>query len=188
MRATYRALCEHGYADCTMRNIAEEADRSKASLHYHYDDKHGLMLAFLDYLYDHFVDRVGDVDSGASPDEQLRSFLADVLHPPREDEARDFRTALLEIKAQAPYDEGFRERLSAFDAFVADTVAELVEEGIEAGTYREDVDPEEVARFALVVVNGAQSRHVVAGESVDCALESLDTYLDAHVLAGEAEE
>jgi len=181
MRATYGALCDHGYADLTMRDIAEESELSKAALHYHYESKRGLMLAFLDYLYDGFTDRVGGADPDARPDEQLRTFLSAVLHPPGEDETRDFRTALLEIKAQAPYDEAFRERLAAFDEHVADTVVELVRLGIEDGTYRADADPQEVAEFVLVVVNGAQSRHVVAGESVDVALAALESYLDAHL-------
>ncbi|MEF8974259.1 MAG: helix-turn-helix domain-containing protein, partial [Haloarcula sp.] len=37
MDATYRALCTHGYADLTMQDIADESDKSKAALHYHYD-------------------------------------------------------------------------------------------------------------------------------------------------------
>ena len=39
IRATYRALCAHGYANLTMRDIADETDLSKAALHYHYDTK-----------------------------------------------------------------------------------------------------------------------------------------------------
>lgn len=186
MRATYGALCDHGYADLTMRDIAEESDLSKAALHYHYESKRGLMLAFLDYLYDRFTDRVSGVASDVPPDEHLRAFLSAVLHPPGEDETRNFRTALLEIKAQAPYDDAFRERLAAFDDHVAGTVRDLVSAGVAEGIYREDTDPDEVAEFVLVVVNGAQSRHVVAGESVDVGLAALDSYLDAHRRGGDA--
>ena len=35
--ATCRALCEHGYADLTMQDIADESNKSTAALHYHYD-------------------------------------------------------------------------------------------------------------------------------------------------------
>jgi len=57
MEATYRALCAHGYADLTTQDIADESETSKASLHYHYDTKEELLLSFLDYLYDRFVER-----------------------------------------------------------------------------------------------------------------------------------
>lgn len=192
MQATFAALCERGYADLTMRHIAAEADCSKASLHYHFDSKQGLMLAFLDHLYDHFTDRVcgydledATDDRGAAgdgpenPDAALRAFLDDVLHPPDDsDTVREFRTALLEIKAQSPYDEAFRERIAAFDDHIYGTVHDLVTAGVAAGVYREAADPDEVARFALALVDGAQARHVVAGEDVDAPQSALETYLD----------
>ncbi|SFR84928.1 transcriptional regulator, TetR family [Halomicrobium zhouii] len=197
MRATYDALCRHGYADLTMRHIAEAADCSKASLHYHYESKQGLMLAFLDYLFERFTERVGGVDgeggvageradgsadAAADPDARLREFVDDVLHPPAEgDTAREFRTALLEIKAQSPYDDAFGERIAAFDDHIYGTVHDLVVAGIDAGVYREGTDPDEVARFVLALVDGAQARHVVAGEDVDALQTALETYLDALV-------
>ncbi|MCU4801936.1 TetR/AcrR family transcriptional regulator [Halobacteria archaeon HArc-gm2] len=197
MHATYGALCRHGYADLTMRHIAEEADCSKASLHYHYESKQGLMLAFLDYLFERFTDRVGGVDgegglageradgSGGvvdDPDGRLREFVDDVLHPPAEgDTAREFRTALLEIKAQSPYDDAFGERIAAFDEHIYDTVHGLVVAAIDAGVYREGTDPDEVARFVLALVDGAQARHVVAGEDVDVLQAALESYLDGLV-------
>jgi AcrR family transcriptional regulator len=204
MGATFRALCDHGYAELTMRDIAEESDRSKAALHYHYDDKEGLMLAFLDHLYERFHDRVGgyatgeadridDADgSGApnaidDPDAQLRAFVAAVLSPPHADDRREFRTALLEIKAQAPYQPAFQERIARFDALVTETVTDLVEAGQAAGVYRESVDPAHVAQFVLVTLDGAGARHVIADEPVECALASLSDYFDGHLLVDGAE-
>lgn len=179
MRATYCALCERGYADLTMRHIAEEADCSKASLHYHYDSKQGLMLAFLDHLYERFTGRVGGFDeSTADADARLREFLDDVFHPPNEDNVREFRTALLEIKAQSPYEEAFRERITAFDDHIYGTVRDLVAAGVEAGVYRADADPDEIAQFVLTLVDGAQSRHVVAGEDADRIQAALESYID----------
>ncbi|AGN01134.1 transcriptional regulator [Salinarchaeum sp. Harcht-Bsk1] len=194
MGATFRALCDHGYAELTMRDIAEESDRSKAALHYHYDDKEGLLVAFLDHMYDRFTDRVGgygvdgdaalpdDVDA-SDPDERLRAFLSAVLHPPKDsDDVREFRTAMLEIKAQAPYSDAFRERIARFDAFVTETVTELVEAGQEAGIYRDSADPAHVAQFVLVTHDGADARHVIADAPVDCALASLEDYLDGYLV------
>jgi|AntDeeMinimDraft_6_1070357.scaffolds.fasta_scaffold21798_1 AcrR family transcriptional regulator len=190
MRATYDALCRHGYADLTMRHIAEAADCSKASLHYHYESKQGLMLAFLDYLFERFTDRVGGVDGERvdgsvdavdDPDARLREFIDDVFHPPAEgDTAREIRTALLEIKAQSPYDDAFRERIAAFDDHIYGTVHDLVVAGIDGGVYREATDPDEVARFVLALVDGAQARHVVAGEDVDALQSAFESYLDGH--------
>lgn len=184
MQATYCALCERGYADLTMRDIAENADRSKASLHYHYESKQGLMLAFLDHLYERFTGRVGGVDEPVeNPDARLREFLDDVLHPPHDgDTAREFRTALLEIKAQAPYDEEFRERLAAFDDHIYGVVRDLAAAGIEDGSYRADADPDQIAQLTVTLVDGAQSRDVVAGDDLDAIQTTLESTLDRHLL------
>lgn len=205
MGATYRALCDRGYADLTMRDIAEQSDRSKAALHYHYDDKEGLLVAFLDHLFEQFVARVGpyalaeppvaaretadDTEAASAvpedPDERLRAFVAAVLESPREGDAREFRTAMLEIKAQVPYQEAFREGIAQFDDYVEETVTDLVVAGQDAGIYRESVDPEHVASFVLTVFDGAGTRHVVAEAPVECAIGALEDYLDAHLVAPE---
>ena len=55
LAATYRALCQHGYAALTVKDIAAEADRSKASIHYYYDSKENLFTQFLDFLYERYT-------------------------------------------------------------------------------------------------------------------------------------
>ncbi|WP_460921999.1 TetR/AcrR family transcriptional regulator [Salinarchaeum chitinilyticum] len=198
MGATFRALCEHGYADLTMRDIAEESDRSKAALHYHYDDKEGLLVAFLEHLYDSFDDRLGEyrldaareddaeaartVDADVDPDEQLRAFIDAALHPPADGDAREFRTALMEIKAQVPYQDAFQEQIRQFDEFVTTTVSALVAAGQAEGIYRDSVDPDHVGQFVLTVFDGAGTRHVVADAPVECAIASLNDYVDDHLL------
>ncbi|PSP70021.1 TetR/AcrR family transcriptional regulator, partial [Halobacteriales archaeon QH_9_66_26] len=58
MDATYRALCEHGYADLTIQTIADEFDKSKSLLYYHYDTKDEILIGLLDYLLGQFTIRV----------------------------------------------------------------------------------------------------------------------------------
>jgi AcrR family transcriptional regulator len=179
MHATYCALCECGYADLTMQDIADRADRSKPAIHYHYESKQSLLRSFLDYLYKRFVDRVGGPGGDGDPDERLRTFVDAVLHPPHdEDTTQEFRTALLEIKAQAPYDDALRDRLARFDAHISDTVETLAAEAIEAGIYTERADPAEIACFVVTLVDGAQSRHVVAADQPATLEDTLGSYLD----------
>jgi len=183
MGGTYRALCAHGYADLTMQDIADETDNSKAALHYHYDSKRELLLSFLDYLYDEFTARVRDPD-GADPAARLRSFIESVLTPPESDadERIAFRTALLELKAQAPYDDGVRERLERFDAFLHAQVREIVAAGIESGQFRA-VDPDDTARFVVTALDGAQTKQVAVGQDIDCTRRMLDSYVETHLVA-----
>jgi len=161
VEATYRALCRHGFADVTMQDIADETDRSKASLHYHYESKADLFHAFLDHLYDDYAATTAD-PPGETPAERLVGLVRAVLSTG--DDATSFTTAYLEIKAQAPYREGFQERLERFDRRTRDRVAALVREGVAAGEFPPDTDPDAVAAFVTTHVHGTWTRSVVAGD------------------------
>lgn len=176
MCATYRALCRHGYANLTMQDIADEWSKSKAALHYHYDTKRGLLLAFLDYLFDAYTDRVAD-DGDGPPSERLQSLLSDALNPPRADAARELRTALFEVKAQAPHDDGFRERLERFDHYLQEEIRGVVAEGVDTGAFRADINPETTATLLVTLVNGARSRRVAIGDDAGVP-EAIRAFVD----------
>ncbi|RCU48037.1 TetR family transcriptional regulator [Haloplanus salinus] len=183
MCATYRALCRHGYADLTMQDIADEWAKSKAALHYHYDTKRGLLLAFLDHLFESYTERVADPAEG-TPRERLDGLVAAALDPPRADATRELRTALFEVKAQAPHDDAFRERLERFDRYLQAEIRGVVGAGVESGPFRADVDPDEIATLLVTLVNGAHSRRVVLGDDAGMP-ETIRSFVDDH-LAGEA--
>jgi AcrR family transcriptional regulator len=175
LHATHCALREHGYARMTMQDIADEVDLSTAAIHYHYDCKHDLLVAFLDHLYDRFEAQISDLD-GDTPADRLHDLIDRLLTERSETPA--FRTALLEIKAQAPYDDAFRDRLRRFDDAFAATVRELVTEGIETGAFRDDLDPETVASFLTTFMNGAQTRHVGVGHPPADAAAAAHRYVE----------
>jgi AcrR family transcriptional regulator len=182
MCATYRALCRHGYADLTMQDIADEWEKSKPALHYHYDTKRGLLLAFLDHLFESYTDRVADPGEG-TPRERLHALVADALDPPRADATRELRTALFEVKARAPHDDAFRERLERFDRYLHEEIRGVVGSGVDSGAFRADVDPDETATLLVTLVNGAHSRRVALGDDGGVP-DAIRSYIDTHLVAG----
>ena len=181
MRATHRALCQHGYADLTMQDIADESSKSKAALHYHYDSKHELLCAFLEYLYDRFVERTSDIEA-ERPDEQLFELVGVILEK-SENKSERFETALLEIRAQAPYEPGFRERLTRFETYLVEELTAILEAGLADGTFDADIDPADTARFLVTVLTGAATERVTVGHSVECTQRMLEEYIETHLLA-----
>ncbi|WP_256290076.1 TetR/AcrR family transcriptional regulator [Halobellus inordinatus] len=183
LHATHSALCKHGYAELTMQDIADETDLCKASIHYHYDGKHDLLVAYLDHLYEQFEDRIAE-PAGETPAERLRGLVV-ALVTDRSD-APAFQTALLEIKAQSPYDDAFRSRLQRFDHAFTAAVREVVAEGVADGTFHEEVDPDAVASFLTTYVNGAQTRHAAVGHPLDDSAAAVDAYIDEALRADQA--
>ena len=165
MWATYRALCDRGYADLTMQAIADEFDKSKGVIHYHYDTKDDLLVAFLEYLLDNFgrtVDAADEIAETADPADRLLE-LIDILLFGSEKRRQgdtpfdhwDLVVAMLQIRSAAPYTAEFRRQLTTNNTTVAAMLVAIIDAGIERGQFR-DVDPEPVAAMIISAIAGAR--------------------------------
>ncbi|MFB6310616.1 MAG: TetR/AcrR family transcriptional regulator [Salinirussus sp.] len=185
MRATYRALRDHGYADLTMQAIADEAPVSKATLHYHYDSKRGLVKAFQSYISQRFVDRIEAADDPeAAPPARLRAVLDAVLESPADDDCWELQRILLDLKARAAHDPAIRADFQAIDTCFRDLLADILQAGVESGDFRSDIDAEATARFIVTALAGAGTRAVSVGQSPDTTRELLQMYVDHAIAAG----
>lgn len=182
LEATYRALCEHGYADLTMQRIADESDLSKAAIHYHYDSKDQLFETFLEYLYDRYTDRLDEV-TGETASDRLDALLTLQLAGTADDPDIDFQTAMLEVRAQAPYDGDIQETLSAFDEALVSRLRETIADGVDAGEFDDRVDPNLAADLLTTAIKGAHTRQVAVGHPLDRSYAAARTYIDTY-LAG----
>jgi len=158
MDATYRALCEHGHADLTMQQIADEANKSTALLHYHFDTKEELLVAFIDHLIAEFEATVAP-DEDESPTERLREFLDLWVLEPEEDDRTALHLALLELRSRGAFNDAYREQLAKSDEVLRTTVTEILKDGMDQGLFRE-VDPEGTARLIVATLDGARTRQI----------------------------
>lgn len=185
MAATYRALCKHGYANLTMQAIADEFEKTKAVLHYHYDTKDQLLAAFLEYILDRFMDRL-DVDDD-DPDARLNALIDELLLGlgNESDESHEFHTALLELRTQAPHNAAFREQLTANYDLLLDMLTAVIDDGIEQGVFHE-VDAKRLATLILATMLGGRVHHVTLDRE-EAALDVRDA-LEAEVLTNLRKE
>ncbi len=182
MQATYRALCEHGYANLTIHAIAEEYGKSTAAIHYHYDTKDDLLAAFLSYLLDRFIGRVHEVETTV-PQERLDSLL-DRLLTDREG-YRDFMTAMLEMRAQAPYNDAVREQFQRNDEYIRYLLRTVIADGTQSGVFTAE-DPAHAAEALMLIVDGARNRYASLDDqdALEKARKTAQEYVE-HVLMDE---
>lgn len=179
MAATYDALCDRGYSELTAQAIADRTDKSKSLLFYHYDSVEDLVADFIGYLLERFDERVAR-NRDRPPVERLASFVDWFLYGPDDDEQVSFHTAMLELRAQAPYNDRYRERLREGDRRLRETVEEILEAGIEAGEFRTH-DPERTAALLIAALDGARVRQLTTGR--DAYLAEVREVVLADVLA-----
>jgi len=183
MEGTYRALLEHGYADLSISRIADELDKSKAAIYYHYDTKDDLLAAFLAFALDRF-ERTIETKTGGDPAEDLEHIVEKLLPLRPDAEQRQLQSVLVGLRSQAVTSEVFREQFTQIDERLAATVREIVDRGIEEGTFR-DVDSSRVAEHVLATVNGAMyGRATTDRENAAAAARvSLASYIDSELRA-----
>ncbi|ELY92017.1 TetR/AcrR family transcriptional regulator [Natrinema altunense] len=177
MRATYRALREHGYADLTIQRIADEYGKSTAAIHYHYDTKDDLLTAFLDFILDQFKDTIHEVET-TDPEQRLELLLNKLLVDPTDHQ--DLLIAMLEMRSQVPYNDQFRERFRENDEYVQYLLRTVIDHGIKTGVF-DDVDTDHVAQALMILVDGARTRAVVFDDedSLETARRTAAEYVAA---------
>jgi len=179
MRATYRALFQHGYSATTISKIADEFDKSKSLIYYHYEDKEELLGAFLEYLLDQLESDLAASD-GEDPKSHLLEIVDLLLPSELEDERFTFLRALLELRAQAPYHESYREQFERSDELVVSLLVEAIEWGIEEDVFRA-VNSREVAEFVYSTAYGAIERGVTVDDPT--ILHENRTYIESYLEA-----
>ena len=169
MEATYRALCTHGGTNLTTQAIADEFDKSKSLIFYHYNSKEDLLTSFLDYLLDRFEERVSTAEID-DPAEQLSTLIDALLFGPEDHES--FQIALLELRSQAPYNDAYQEQFRTNDEWIQGVLVDVIERGIKTGTFQA-VEPNRFATIILTAIEGARTRWLVLDDD-----EVLDTVAD----------
>lgn len=157
MKATYQALCEHGYAGLTISRIAEDFEKSKSLLYHHYDSKDELLLDFLSFMLGEFQREVPGSEAD-SPSDRLDAVLEESL---THEGGLEFLRAMTELRAQAAHDERFREHFMEHDRVFRASIVGILEAGIEAGDFR-DVDVEQVADFVFAAISGGMNQRATA--------------------------
>ncbi|MFB6085918.1 MAG: TetR/AcrR family transcriptional regulator [Halodesulfurarchaeum sp.] len=181
MKATYIALCEHGYAGLTIARIADEFEKSKSLLYHHYDSKDELLLDFLGFMLEAFQRAIPEGDS-EPPEERLEAFIEGSLEPERWDEDLEFTSAMTELRAQAAHDERFKKHFTDHDRVFKETLVDTIETGIEEGVFR-DVDPEQVASFIVATLSGGMNQLATTESETRTSIrDELDRYVSTVLL------
>jgi AcrR family transcriptional regulator len=158
MDATYQALCKHGYTDLTIEKIAEESNKGKSNIYYHFDDKKALILDFLDFMKDNLKEEFESLNSENS-EEDFDDLLGMMLGVEDED-MWDFHKSLMEIQGRALYDEDFKQKFRKLDYLVVEKFTEILKE-------LEVKEPEKQAELIVSTVQGGLSRKLTVENSKD---------------------
>lgn len=154
MEATYKALCKHGYSGLSIQRIADESEKGKSLIYYHFDDKQDLMNTFLENMIETLEEDVLELEE-LDPEQKLDRLL-EVALAINDEEMWEFRKALMEIEAHTPHNEELAERFRKIDRFICGKFEEAFKEL--------DVEkPEMKAELTVSMINGLMNRKIGHG-------------------------
>jgi AcrR family transcriptional regulator len=144
LEATYRALRQDGYAKLSTQDIADNFEKSKSAIYYHYDSKDDVLLSLLDFVVETFFEEL-EAKTGTDPVENLRLLVDRLVPVPFDDEDRDLHAVMFELRSEALTHPDYRAKFTEVDRTVCRIVEEYVRAAVEEGGVA-DVDPTAAAR------------------------------------------
>lgn len=182
MEAVYTVLATYGFADLTTQRVADEAGTSQSLIHYHFDTKEDLVVAFLEWIHETEAEMVPEPTGSA--EESLRQLIDIQLSVPRDDEHAQFNVAFLELQAAAARNDRYADSLRKFSRLLQTSFEDVIRKGIETGEFR-DVDPEATARFLRYALHGAIGTALTLAEdgAKEGTRRAIEIYLDRVILA-----
>lgn len=186
LEATERAIADHGVSAVTTQDIADEWGRAQSLVHYYYDTKADLVVAYVEYVRE--LLRAGYDDRSDDPPLDRLEWAA-VVGSSRLDAPNAMTLALFELHSQAPHDDRLRDALNDLEDAAREFVEAAVADGIADGTFR-DVDPAVAATMLLSAHDGGLLRTgtLARDADVDHLRAGAEQYVRNVLLTGDARD
>jgi AcrR family transcriptional regulator len=150
IKVTLRVVARHGVQDATNARIAKAAGISEKMLYVHFGSRKKLLIAALNAAFDQAASVLDGGDDTSAVDRLRAAGKAKWGTLTRAKDGNGFVYPLYEFLATPP-EAGFRDHVLAKQQAVLDRFTEIIEQGIQEGTVRPDVDSTQVAWELLAI-------------------------------------
>lgn len=184
LEATGDAIAEHGVADVTTQKIADAWGRAQSLVHYYYDTKTDLVVAYIESLHEGLESEYAARADDPPLDRIEWAAVGDLCETSGADSL-----ALFDLHGNAPYEERYQAALNDVEADARAFVETAIADGIESGQFRA-VDPEATAALLLSAHDGGILRTATLGREADATLlqSAVEQYVRDALLAADARE
>src|SRR5215469_1120202 len=176
IEASYRLLVEKGFAGFRVRDAAERAGITAATLYYYFKTKEALVQAVDNYLTQLIVERQlasSTAAPTASPREQLHAHLDSIRHLLHTDPS--IFIAFHELYVRSLRDPAVQEILDRGDQGWHRYLAGVLQDGVRDGQFRQDLDPSSAAWVVLSFIKGLSVS--MPDQDMAAAIHELEAWL-----------
>jgi AcrR family transcriptional regulator len=157
LMATAHAIARRGVRGLRIEDVASEAGVSAALLYYHFESRSGLVRAALEHASEQApstaLGRVSTTKTGYEAVEE--ALLAELGEEPT---VRDNAVVWGEVSMSAVFEPELRDDVRRVTELWRASVADGIRGGIEDGSIRADIDPDEISELLISLVDGLCNR------------------------------
>ncbi|MBO8126601.1 MAG: TetR/AcrR family transcriptional regulator [Firmicutes bacterium] len=171
LEAAVKVFSESGYHNATMTRIAERAGVAKGTVYWYFASKEELFIGIIETGLSRVYARLKLVlsDGELKPDAKLRRVIEEYLLFFKE---QHYLSKVVSTGIQG-LSQGFHARFMEWRKRFIKINAELIAEGVAAGLFRQELDPEKVALALSGILAGIGSQHLLTGEELNEEKETL---------------
>jgi len=150
LATAFECLVTNGYANVTMRSIADEAGVALSQLTYYYKNKENLFLEVINRMTDQYLAQIeATLRARSTPGEKIEA-LADFFKN-LITERPNLLGIFIDFTAQAVWIPSFRKQLDSFFA----TSIEIIERNLPETAMKTEARPEPVSKQIATLIFGA---------------------------------
>lgn len=166
IQAAYTAIAKKGYAQVSLRDIADEAGVNKSLLHYYFKDKDELIMA----VYRHVVLEIHRIifrvaTLPMSTEEKLRRGFMDVLA--FTEKKPEWFVVVMDLTVYGIQKDESRLEIFTMHEQLKDIISNGLREAKKSGEFRHDFDETVVATLSVALANGLALLYSIARETTD---------------------
>ena len=165
VRAAYKVVGEKGYADFTIKDIAEEAGLSTGLLHYYFKDKEDLLFNLLRGMNTKLKDQLNKtLKVLTKPQDKLLAFCDEAFDLVEKEKAYFY--VLIDFWAQMNHDKRIHQaNVKLFQSY-RDEITAILKEGETKGAFKV-MDVQLTSVIIISLIQGTIIQYIIDNESFD---------------------
>jgi len=166
LKAAQRVFSRQGFHAANISDVATEAGVSQGTVYHYFDSKEELLLAvFMQWETQHLRDEIGQALQAEPTAARKLAFLAHAASE-RVSSSLQLLQASVEFWSHIPRNADIRKGFRRMFARMADDVAGVIQQGIDAGEFRK-VDATVLARLLIATYDGLVLQWLADRKGID---------------------
>ncbi len=182
LKAAITLFARQGYQRTTLGQVGREAGYTAGLVSHKFGSKEGLLLAVVRRIAKRFLDdQLGSAIEEASATDSINNFIRLYLREAslREGRMRALYVIMGEALGGVPE---IRKPIADLNASTRNTLARIIQRGIDDGEFQETVNPDAAAALIIGALRGMVMQHLIDPKRVD--LSAMRAAMQATAIAG----